>query len=233
LQDALAHKPVMLIIQPRAHNPRGHALSRQRMARLGALLRGHQIQILEDDHSAYISSTAAVSLGEVLPEQTVLVRSFSKSHGPDLRLAAVGGTAEVIDEVVRTRYLGPGWSSHLLQALLHDMLTDDQAVRVVNAARETYRSRRETLAAALRVRGVVVEGGADGINMWIQVPDERSTLLSLGLQGIMAAPGSPFEAAPLPTQHIRLTYATLAARVDEVADAIAAATHGSARRLGR
>ena len=47
--------------------------------------------IVEDDSSGPISSSAPISLGPWLPEQVLHIRSYSKSHGPDLRLAAVSG----------------------------------------------------------------------------------------------------------------------------------------------
>ena len=47
--------------------------------------------VVEDDHANEISSAPLTSIGTWLPERTVHIRSFSKSHGPDLRLAAVGG----------------------------------------------------------------------------------------------------------------------------------------------
>ena len=59
-----------------------------------------------------------VSLGRWLPERTVHIRSYSKSHGPDLRLAAVGGAGDLVTAVANRRLLGPGWSSRILQALL-------------------------------------------------------------------------------------------------------------------
>src|SRR6185369_13413279 len=73
-----------------------------------------------------------------LPEHTVLVRSFSKTHGPDLRLAAIGGPAAVVGPIVERRYLGQGWSSRLVQSILLDLLTDDSSRRLVADARATY-----------------------------------------------------------------------------------------------
>ena len=52
------------------------------------------------------------------------IRSYSKSHGPDLRLAAVGGAGDVVDPVANRRLLGPGWSSRILQAVLVELLRD-------------------------------------------------------------------------------------------------------------
>ena len=74
------------------------------------------------------------------PAQTVHVRSFSKSHGPDLRLAAVGGAAEVIDAVTTRRMLGPGWSSRILQSVLLAMLGDPKTIEQIEAARRHLRS---------------------------------------------------------------------------------------------
>ena len=45
--------------------------------------------VLEDDHSGLISTEGDVTLGISLPNRVVHVRSFSKSHGPDLRIAAL------------------------------------------------------------------------------------------------------------------------------------------------
>jgi DNA-binding transcriptional MocR family regulator len=74
--------------------------------------------VIEDDHANNISSAPLVSVGRWLPDRTVHIRSYSKSHGPDLRLAAVGGAGDVVTAVANRRLLGPGWSSRILQALL-------------------------------------------------------------------------------------------------------------------
>ncbi|MFM9634920.1 hypothetical protein ACKI10_46240, partial [Streptomyces galilaeus] len=52
---------------------------------------GTRVTVIEDDHSALIASAPPVTLALWLPAQVVHVRGFSKSHGPDLRIAALGG----------------------------------------------------------------------------------------------------------------------------------------------
>ena len=94
--------------------------------------------VVEDDHSGDIATGEDVSLGRHLPDRTVHIRSYSKSHGPDLRIAAVGGSADVIDPLVSRRMLGPGWTSRLLQAVLVELLTDPAAIAAVGRARTTY-----------------------------------------------------------------------------------------------
>lgn len=219
-----------LVIQPRAHNPCGHAITTARVGELAAVLaNAPDVVVIEDDHGAAISTSPPVSLGVHLPDQTVHIRGFSKSHGPDLRLAAVGGAGDIVDRVVQRRLLGPVWSSRLLQAILLDLLTDPESVAAVGKAGTEYASRRRLLTTALASRGVRVSGH-DGINLWIEVHDENSALLTLAVHGITAAPGSPFLTAPLPTDHIRVTCASVVDDIDQLADLIALASARPRRR---
>lgn len=232
LTEALASGPAAaLVIQPRAHNPHGHAMTADRAAQLAGVLAGTDCLVVEDDHAGALSTSPLVSLGAALPDRTVHIRGFSKSHGPDLRLAAVGGRAEVVDQVTRRRLLGPAWSSRLLQTVLHHLLTDESAASSVAHAREVYAQRRRALTEALQARDVRVLG-ADGINMWVEVYDEKSALVALAVDRITVAPGSPFLAAPLPSDHLRLTCATVADGFDALADRIAPATRPQHRQHG-
>ena len=91
LRAALARRPVAVYVQPRAHNPLGVSVTEARAAALAKLLEPTGAWVFEDDHAGDIATSPLVSVGTHLPARTVLVQSFSKSFGPDLRLAAVGG----------------------------------------------------------------------------------------------------------------------------------------------
>jgi DNA-binding transcriptional MocR family regulator len=224
--------PVLVILQPRGHNPRGSALSRRRAKALAAVLRSQRAVVLEDDHAAYISTSEPVSLGSYLPDRTVTIRSFSKSHGPDLRLAAVGGAGEIIEAVNRRRLLGPAWSSRLLQSVLHFLLTDKESIAAVAHASQVYAARRAALVNNLSEHGVRVEGH-DGINLWIPVPDEQSTLIGLAVRGVSAAPGSPFLLHRGRPEYIRVTCAEVDQNRAEIAEAIASAVTARPSRAQR
>jgi DNA-binding transcriptional MocR family regulator len=224
--------PVALFLQPRAHNPTGVSMSAERAAALAGVLSSHPgVTIVEDDHAGDISSAPAVSLGSWLSDRTVHVSSFSKSHGPDLRLAAVGGPSSVISAVADRRLLGPGWSSRILQAVLVDLLADDHAAGRVAAARTEYARRREALLAALTARGATATA-ADGINLWLTVENEQHAMLTLAAHGIAVAPGTPFEVSPLDGAHVRVTVGLVRDGFDELADILAEAAGARARGSG-
>jgi len=226
------YRPVALFLQPRAHNPTGVSMTAGRAAELAAVLHEHPgVVVVEDDHAGDIATAPPVSIGRHRPGGTVHVASFSKSHGPDLRLAAIGGSAEVITAVADRRLLGPGWSSRLLQGVLLDLLTDPAAVAEVAAARDAYASRRDALVQALRVRGVRATA-ADGINLWLTVDDQQIAMVTLAAHGIAVAPGAPFCVTPLGADHIRITAGLVAGGVDDLADVLASAAVLDSRGSG-
>jgi DNA-binding transcriptional MocR family regulator len=227
LRAALERRPVALYLQPRAQNPCGVSLTPARAKRLAGLLRGTDVVVIEDDHAGDIAASELVSLGTWLPDRTVHIRSFSKSHGPDLRLAAVAGAGEVIAAAANRRLLGPGWSSRVLQYVLVEMLDDPATVDIVERARTTYAERRKRMVDALDGRGVG-SAGADGINLWVDVRDEQSALLTLASRGVGAAPGTPFLVNAGGGDHLRLTVGLVDDGFAELADLVALAASGPA-----
>ncbi len=207
LAIALQRSPAAIVLQPRTQNPSGVSMTVDRARELARVIRtargAEHTLVIEDDHSGEISSAGDVSLGTFLPDRVIHIRSFSKSHGPDLRIAAVGGPKGFMDRFIARRILGPGWTSRMLQTILFDLLTEPETVDQVALARRTYRERQTAMADALRASGWDV-GAADGINLWLRVDDERDTVVQLAAAGIRVAAGTPFLASP-GGQFVRVT----------------------------
>ncbi|MHA6628067.1 aminotransferase-like domain-containing protein [Pseudonocardia sichuanensis] len=229
LADALRSPLAAVVLQPRAQNPSGVSLAPDRAHTLAGLLEGTSTLVVEDDSAGATSVSPPTSLGSRLPDRTVHVRSFSKSHGPDLRLAAMSGPGDVLAAVAARRQNGQGWSSRLLQRILLNLLTDHAADAAVAAARHEYARRRRLVVDALAAAGVAV-GGTDGINIWVPVHDESAAIVRLASQGIGVTPGTPFTVAPSAQDHIRVTVGLLADGHAEVAEQIAAAARTSGWR---
>ncbi len=228
---ALGRGPAVVLMQPRAHNPTGVSMTHARAEHLAVILarrrNGENAIVIEDDHSGAISTAPEVTLAKWLPERVLHVRSFSKSHGPDLRIGALGGPRALVDRVVARRLLGPGWTSRMTQALLFELLTDQDSVADIARARDTYAHRQATMASALQGHGIPFAGG-DGINAWLRVEDERSAIVQLTASGIRVAPGTPFllgdAAGDEPGGFVRVTVGVARDEVPGIAAALAAAT---------
>jgi len=222
MQRALAAGPVAAFVQPRAQNPTGATFTAARRDELAALLDGSGVLVVEDDHSGPITGVPLHSLGSVLPEQVLHIRSFSKSHGPDLRLAALGGPATMLDPVIQRRHLGPSWTSRLLQRVLFELLQDETAVDQISKAAGEYADRRQRFVAALVGAGMTVDDGV-GMNVWVPVANEQRAVVALAAHGIGVAPGRPFMVEPSDQDFIRVTIASVSDEVEQLASAIARA----------
>ena len=154
----LSRKPVALVIQPRGQNPTGVSITPTRARRLASLLAPTSVLVVEDDSAGDIATSHDLSIGEWLPDRVLHIRSFSKSYGPDLRLAAVSGPASVLAPIRHARALGQGWTSRLLQRALVALLSDPVSQAQVKRARGEYARRRSLVADRLADHGIVVPG---------------------------------------------------------------------------
>ncbi len=222
LAEALTGPVAAVVLQPRAQNPTGVTMTRGRAKELARLLEPTRALVVEDDSAYGISGAAALSLGEWLPERTIHLRSFSKAHGPDLRLAALSAPPEMLHALAARRQLGQGWSSRLLQRILVGLLTDAETVAQVQHAQEEYARRRDLLVTELARHDIEV-GGTEGINVWVPVADEAAAIVRLASQGIGVSPGAPFAVLPGQPGYIRVTAGLVRDRHAQLADRIAEA----------
>lgn len=226
LRVALRNGSAAVFLQPRAQNPTGASMTEGRARDLAAILAVTGLPVVEDDSAGAVAASDPISLGQWIPDQVIHIRSFSKSHGPDLRLAAMAGPRELLGEVIHRRQLGQGWSSRLLQRVLLSLLTDPVAIADVGYARDEYTRRRRALVAALTSRGVEVASG-DGLNLWVPVHDESAAIVRLARQGVGVTPGTPFDVTPGGDGHVRVTAGLVADGYEELAQMIATAAHTS------
>ncbi len=190
------------ITQPRAQNPTGVSTSpRRRDALAHALARRPDVLVIEDDHSGLLAAQPLATLAGLHPT-TAYVLSFSKSHGPDLRLAAVVTHSDRCEALEQARSLGPSWSSKLLQSLLAGMLRDPGEAPRLEQARSEYQRRRSRLGELFEV-----ELNGDGINVWVPPLVDTDLALELAHRGVRVIPGSAFSSQPDVARAARITLA--------------------------
>lgn len=227
LTAALRLRPAALVVQPGWHNPAGTVMSERRRDELAAIIAEQPLLVIEDDGHGPLVGERVHCLSEVLEQQHVLVRSYSKSHGPDLRIAVLEGDRDSVERVRAFRDYGSGWTSRPLQEALAWLLTDADTQTSVATARETYRRRRLALHAELVRRGVPVAAGC-GLELWVPVRDERFAVVTLAAHQVAVVSGTRFS-SPTHPPHVRVSTGTLAeADAPRVAQALARAAQTDA-----
>jgi DNA-binding transcriptional MocR family regulator len=207
LAAALARGAEAVILTPRAQAATGAAWDAERAGRLREVLGRHLgLVVIEDDHAGPVAGAPALSACAGLDRWAVL-RSVSKSLGPDLRVAVLAGDEATVSRVEGRQALGAGWVSYQLQALVAELWADrDMDVWLANVA-ATYAARRQAMQAALARHGIAASGRS-GLTSWIPVADEGGVAGALLARGWAVAMGERFRIAAPPG--IRVCYSTLA-----------------------
>jgi DNA-binding transcriptional MocR family regulator len=169
------------------------------------------------------------------------LRSFSKSIGPDLRIAVAVARPHLCEMLAEAKGFADGWTSRLLQQTLSGVLGDEELQEQLHRAREAYRDRRQSAAEAvnsvLRAHGGATWCGPDGLNLWVQLPpgvDARDTVERAAAAGVRVAEGEPFFLRPGQSGVVRLNAGSVSAEAaTKAARALAeAALPDGSRRLG-
>jgi DNA-binding transcriptional MocR family regulator len=207
LSGALRAGASAVVITPRGQNPTGAALDATRARELRAVLEERPGTLLiEDDHLGAVAGSELHTLTAGC-QRWAATRSVAKALGPDIRLAVLSGDAETVARVQGRQQCGPGWVSHILQALVLALWRDPVVERQIAAAGALYAARRRRLLEALARRGVAAHG-ASGLNVWVPVSEETAVVGALLQRGWVVAPGAPYRLADS-SPAIRVTSATL------------------------
>ncbi|NKQ52216.1 PLP-dependent aminotransferase family protein [Amycolatopsis sp. K13G38] len=235
LAAALGRQPVAFVYQPFAAVPCGHSGSAGRVARLAEVLASYpDTAVLEIDALGPLAARPPASVGVHLPGRALLIRSYCTAYGPELRSCVVAGAARLVERVRYLHGLEAAWTSRVLQDAQAFLIADPQTESVVRRARDRYAWRRSVLVDALRAEGFAVRA-RDGLLLWVPVPDETRTLVTLAGRGVSAGPGSGCFATPPRKHHVRIATGQLPDEGDRIADlaalvADAAGASGAARR---
>ena len=209
LQAALARRPVAVFLQPRAQNPAGVSIDRRPGRGAGRPAARRPASWWSRTTTPATSPAPDWSASAATcPAARCTSRSFSKSHGPDLRLAAVGGAGEVVAGAGRPAPARPGLvEPPAAGACWSSCSTTRPPSTSWPTARTTYAERREHAGRPRSTGAAWPSTGTDGINLWVEVRDEQSALLTLARPGIGVAPGAPFlvSGAADAGDHLRLT----------------------------
>jgi DNA-binding transcriptional MocR family regulator len=192
LARALASGVRALVVTPRAQNPTGACLDRRRVRELLPILARHpDVLLCEDDHAGSVAGVPAVTLVGSRSERWAVVRSFSKSLGPDLRVALLAADPVTIARVQGRQRLGMRWVSHLMQRLALHLWKDRQVQAGLRRAARTYSARRNAIIDALAEHGIEAHGRS-GLNVWIPVPQEAPVVAGLAEAGWGVSAGERF-----------------------------------------
>jgi len=201
LARACATRPVSIFYGiPNSQNPSGVTYSAEKRKEVAGVLADHDTVFVEDDAYGELrfEGSPLPPIRSYLPEQTVMLGSFSKIVAPGMRMGWICAPEEIIEQITVAKQASDLHSNYLSQRIIARYLAqnpvDDHIARIISA----YRRQRDCMIALiddLFPEGVQYTKPDGGMFLWVTLPEGCSTeeLLADALRESVAfVPGSAF-----------------------------------------
>lgn len=214
LEQVLSSRPKLLYSVPNFQNPTGISYSETRRREVAALLAGRDLLLIEDNPYGELRyrGSEPTSFAALLPEQTVLLGSFSKVVAPSLRLGWIVAPPWLLRRLLIAKQAADLHSSGLAQRMLHRYLCDNDLDDHLEAIRTVYRRQLAAMQQAIAAyfpTAVRTTTPAGGMFLWATLPPQISAprLFDAAIaQQVAFVPGQPFYVAGDDGNTLRLNF---------------------------
>lgn len=202
---------------PNFQNPTGIRYSLERREQATKLLQQHNVLIVEDDPYGDIcfSGDPLPPLYAYLPEQTILLGSFSKIVSPGLRVGWMVADKELIKKAAVLKQAADLHSGNLPQYILYEFLSNYNLGTHIQKIRDQYQKQQQVMMNCLDQyfsTDVTYTRPEGGMFTWLTLPAQltaRDFLQKALQENIIFVPGDTFYVSEPDTQTLRLNYSNV------------------------
>lgn len=193
-------KPKLAYLIPNFQNPSGISYTEETRKEVAALCNGQPIYLIEDDPYGDIrfKGQPKHSFYHYLPEQTILLGTFSKTVVPTFRLGWIVAPDDVMERLIIAKQAADLHTDNFTQRLIHQYLSDYDVDNHIARICKCYGSQAEAMINAierylpLEVQFTRPEGG---MFLWLTLPEGQNamTLFDKAIkENVAFVPGNPF-----------------------------------------
>ena len=207
-------RPKLMYAVPNFQNPSGISYSEAVRQEVAALMDGTPTVLVEDDPYGDLrySGIPATSFGTLLPSNTVLLGSFSKTAVPGFRLGWIVAHGEMMDKLVIAKQAADLHTSQFTQCVLYQYLKTNDIDAHIARIREAYGRQLRTMSECMDEcfpESVSRTHPQGGMFIWAALHKEASSraLLELAMKDkVIFVPGDPFYVGRSETNTMRLNF---------------------------
>ena len=209
-----AEKPKLMYTVPNFQNPSGISYSQENRIEVSEILRGTNTLLIEDDPYGELrfEGEARESFKELLPDNTVMLGSFSKTIVPGFRLGWAVAPKRIMEKLIVAKQAADLHTSHFTQAIIYQYLKDNDVDSHISKIRTAYGNQCRAMITSIRkhfpasVTHTTPEGG---MFLWAELPRGATSLELFELavkDKVIFVPGDPFYVKKTRTQTMRLNF---------------------------
>jgi len=193
-------KPRLMYSVPNFQNPSGISYSESNRHDVAAVLKGTSTLLVEDDPYGDLrfSGDASSSFKTLLPENTILLGSFSKTVVPGFRLGWIVAPPPVMDRLIIAKQAADLHTGSFTQAIVYTYLHDNDINEHIKTIREAYGRQLQAMLESINryfPDGVSHTEPRGGMFVWAALPNRMSSreLLDLAIKDkVIFVPGDQF-----------------------------------------
>jgi 2-aminoadipate transaminase len=213
-EKLIQHQPKLLYVIPNFQNPSGVSYSEENRKGFAEIVKQFNVIVIEDDPYGELHFTDSIRtpLKKLLPQQVLLMGSFSKTVAPGLRLGWVCAPQAIYKKLFTCKEASDLHSSNLDQHLIYQFLTDNDYDAHIASIRSLYSSKKTQMIGAIEKyfpKSVKVYSCEGGMFLWVVLPEGMSSL-NLFYQAVkekvVFVPGDPFYVDRQHTNALRLNF---------------------------
>jgi len=207
-------QPKLLYTVTNFQNPSGISYSDENRRAVADLVRGSSCLIIQDDPYGDLrfSGTRKVSFKRILPANTVLLGSFSKTVAPALRLGWLVAPPPIMDKLIIAKQAADLHTDSLAQRILYRYLCDNDLDAHIATIIHQYGKQKEAMIGAIKdffPPDVQYTNPAGGMFLWVTLPEGMSSmaLFEAAIKKKVAfVPGTPFYVDRKDSNTLRLNF---------------------------
>lgn len=213
-QKLIQYNPKLIYIIPNFQNPSGVSYSEDNRIRFAEIIKRFNVIVIEDDPygELYFTDDKRTHLKALVPDQTILMGSFSKTISPGLRLGWVCAPKAIYKKLFTCKESSDLHSSYLDQRIIYQYLSDNDYDEHLDRIRTLYHSKQTQMLRAIEQyfpENVKVYPSNGGMFLWVVLPDDISSLelfYEAVKEKVVFVPGDPFYVNKQNTNAFRLNF---------------------------
>jgi len=207
-------KPRLMYTVPNFQNPSGISYPEENRRQIADLLKGSSTLLVEDDPYGELrfSGTPKSSFKNLIPDNTILLGSFSKTIVPGFRLGWIAASNHIIDRLLVAKQAADLHTCHFTQYVVYQYLLDNDIDVHIEKIKKVYGSQALAMMKAIHdyfPPGVTHTHPEGGMFLWATLPGRMNSrdLLERSLkEGVIFVPGDPFYVRKEGADSMRLNF---------------------------
>ena len=204
----------LMYLVPNFQNPSGISYSEEKRREIAGLIKGKGIYVVEDDPYGELNYSGRKNTGfkHFLPDQTIMLGTFSKTVVPAFRIGWIIAPDEIMDKLIIAKQAADLHTNSFTQMLIYEHLINNNIEDHIKKINDLYGKQLKAMLNCIKEyfpAGVDFTEPEGGMFMWVSLPENCAAMRLFEIaikQNVAFVPGDPFYTNRKNTNTLRLNF---------------------------